>query len=326
MKRLKKISGGMLALALLAFLLAAPEAYGANGIDTGKSCAMDFRLDGQYPELNSLSIPVKLYRVADVGADGSYAPEGGFESLDFSKIGSETTAEDWSKLAEQASEIVKGTHPAPAAELQIQTQPGGDRGEGRAEGLRTGMYLVEAESVQTAEYIYDFIPYLAALPNNYYLETGDDTWAYDVDTALKPEQRERFGSLVIEKELTAYNATLGGASFVFQVEAEKNGKSVYSDVVSLSFDAPGLKSLQIDGIPAGASVTVTEVYSGASYSAVTSTEQTAVITAEGDNGNPAQVHFENTYDEHPKGGSSIVNHFKYDNGVWTTEKQKDSSE
>ena len=41
---------------------------------------------------------------------------------------------------------------------------------------------------------------------------------YDVSTGLKPEQTPRLGSLTIQKTLTSYNATLGNAAFVFQVE------------------------------------------------------------------------------------------------------------
>ena len=43
-----------------------PKVYAAFGIDTEKSCSLTFELDGQYEELNSLTIPIHLYRVADV--------------------------------------------------------------------------------------------------------------------------------------------------------------------------------------------------------------------------------------------------------------------
>lgn len=319
LKKCKKGYAWALAVLLLLSLLAVPQVYGANGIDTEKEdCSVTFKLDGQYPELNGLSIPVKLYRTASVAADGSYTALGAFKGLDFSKVGSGTTAQMWSEMAQEADKMITADTPVDA---QVQIQ----EAAGRAQGLATGMYLVSAGSVQTKEYIYDFIPYLLALPNNYHTDTGDDTWVYDVATELKPEQQERFGSLIIDKTLTAYNATLGGADFVFQVEAVKNGNKVYSNVVSLSFDAPGTKSLQIDHLPAGAQVTVTEVYSGASYKATTDTEQTAAIIAEGEEGDPVRVSFENEYDEHPNGGSSILNHFKYNGGAWDVEQLKDGT-
>lgn len=326
LKKWKKgYAWALAALLLISLLLpAVPRAYGAGGIDTGKACGATFKLDGQYPELNSLPILVKLYRIADVAADGSYTALDAFQGLDFSKVNSEATAQMWSEMARQALQMVEVDTPI-AAEIRIEKAAGQEYAAGRTQGLATGMYLVVAEAVQSEEYTYDFIPYLLALPNHYYATVGDDAWVYDVDTELKPEQQECFGSLIIDKTLTSYNATLGGAEFVFQVEAVKDGKNVYSNVVSLSFDGTGTKSVQIDRLPAGAQVTVTEVYSGSSYQAATSTEQSAVILAQGREGSPARVSFENEYDGHPKGGSSILNHFKYNGGAWDVEQQKDST-
>lgn len=317
----------VLSLAFLFSLAVMPAVYGAGGIETGKACAVTLKLDGQYEELDSMPIPVDLYRVASVGQDGRYTVLEGFQKVDLSKVGSETTAQVWADLAVQAAEAVQAGGIAPAAATELKAQPGQDRPSARVEGLPTGMYLVSAGTVESAEYTYDFIPYLVALPNNYYYKepAGDDTWVYDVGSELKPEQAVRYGSIRIEKALPSYNATLGGASFVFQVEAEKDGKKVYSDVVSISFDAPGVRSLQVDGIPAGARVTVTEVYSGSAYRAVTDGPQTVTIVAEGEEGDPVPVRFENTYDPKPNSGSGIVNHFKYENGVWTPEQLKDNA-
>lgn len=327
MRKLKKGNAWVLALVLLLPLLAVPKAYGAIGIDTERQdCSIGFKLDGQYPELEQLSIPVKLYRAANVEVNGSYtvSEEGAFSSLDFSSVSSETTAEEWENLAKEAADIVSEVHPAPTAEITIQKQAGQANASGQAQNLAAGMYLVEAETVQSAEYQYSFTPYLVSLPNNYYAESGDDTWVYNVETGLKPEQQERFGSLRIEKELTVYNKTLRGASFVFQVEAEKNNKTVYSDVVSLAFDTPGVKSLLIDRIPAGARVKVKELYSGASYVVVGNAEINDIqIRADEE----ALAHFENTYDDHPKGGSGIVNHFRYhEESGWDVVQQKDSTD
>ena len=113
-----------------------------------------------------------------------------------------------------------------------------------------------------------------------------------------------------------YNETLGETTFIFSVEAEKENshgimENVYSDVVSLVFDGPGTKSVQVDNLPAGAQVTVTEVYSGASYELTTAASQTITVTAEGEAGNPGTVSFANTYNGENNGGSSIVNHFGY---------------
>ncbi len=325
----RKIWGAVLACALLVSLLAVPGAYGAGGIDTGRACSVTFRLDGQYKELEDLTIPVSLYRVASVGVDGRYTPLEGFTGLDLESVDSGTTAEEWAQMAEQASQAVQASGIRPAAAATVRKVSGQEKAQGQAVDLPTGMYLVEAEMVRSPEYEYSFIPYLVALPNNYYGENGDDTWVYDVDSFLKPEQKDRIGSLIIEKELLAYNATFGGADFVFKVEAEKGGRPVYSNVLSLAFDGPGKKSLQIDSLPAGAKVTVTEVYSGSCYETVAEAQRVQTvdsIVVEGEEGAPQQVSFQNTYDRRPNGGSGIVNHFRYQgNGIWgEPQQQRDS--
>ena len=330
MKRWKKRSPWALALALTlaVLLLAVPKAYGAGGIDTGKACTINFKLDGQYQELDNLPIPVKLYQTASVDETGRYTSAENFSSLNFSQTGSETSAEYWEKLAEEAAAVVKSTQPPHTAQTIIQKQPGQESASGIIQNLVPGIYLVMAEPVQTAEYQYSFIPYLAALPNNFYTENGDDQWIYEIESTLKPEQKERFGSLVIEKELSAYKASPNGASFQFEVKAEKDGKIVFSEVVSLTFSAPGVKSLTIaDRIPAGSVVTVTELLTGSSTGYTIVSDKTQTVTISADEGeNPALVHFENTWKPRPGSSSSIVNHFRYQDGVWEVIQETDSTQ
>ena len=122
---------------------------------TEKSCSLTFELDGQYEELNSLTIPIHLYRVADVEENGEYRVLAGYEDLDLASISNKTTAEDWEKLAGKASELVEKLAAAPTAEVQMQKPEGSDKSKGVAGDLSTGMYLVVAESVQSPEYTYD---------------------------------------------------------------------------------------------------------------------------------------------------------------------------
>ena len=320
----KRIKQGV--AAALALMLTVPAvmytANAATGIDTDRDCSVSFQLDGTFQELESLEIPVKLYQVAKVDEAGDYETLTGFESLDLESVDHETTAREWEEKASQAVQIIEkngNIQPIPATV------------EEGVQNLSTGMYLVEAQQVQSPEYTYSFTPYLLALPDNYYSDTNpNDSWVYDVTTGLKPEQEVRYGSIQINKTLDTYNATLGGASFIFSVEAVKDGETVYSDVVSLVFDGPGTRSVEVGNIPAGAQVTVTEVYSGSSYQIVGNDAATAVISAE----TPAQVSFANTYDGSNNGGSSIVNHFTYtapegtdsQEGTWNWTKQTDSTD
>lgn len=318
----KKIKqGSALAFALvLAVPAAAYRADAAISIDTDRECSIKFTLDGSFQELENMEVPVEVYRVAEVDSAGEYKELPGFESLDLGNISSQATAREWE---EKAGLAVKAAEEGQVAPEQISTTEAGFT------GLETGMYLVEAQAVSSEEYDYGFTPYLLALPNNYYTaETPDDSWVYDVTAGLKPEQTPRFGSIQIRKALDSYNETLGSASFIFSVEALKDGRTVYSDVVSLIFDGPGTRTLTVEGIPAGAQVTVTEVYSGASYEVTGSQTQTVTVESSRENA----VSFTNAYSGEKQGGTSIVNHFDYTepgqeggDGKWTPEQQEDSS-
>lgn len=220
--------------------------------------------------------------------------------------------------------IVEDKKIAPTADVKVTKPAGAAESTGEINNLETGMYLVQAETVQTSEYTYDFTPYLVSLPNNYYSkENPDDTWVYDVTTGMKPQQTQRYGDLEIVKDLTEYNASLKDALFVFQVEGTRHGEKVYSDVVSVKFDKAGKKSVLVKDLPAGTVVTVKEVYAGGSYSNTSGDTQETVIVADGVTDNPASVSFTNTYNGKLIPGTGIVNHFENKDGEWSWEQQAD---
>lgn len=304
-KRIRQGGAVMLALALAWQTGLVSHVTAATAVETGRECSVTVELDGSSEELKSLSIPVKLYRVAEVSESGNYTMLPGYESLKLSEADSETTAQEWEEKAKEASGLVKEQEPEADGKLTV---TGGTGTEG---GLTPGMYLVETEEVQSPEYTYTFSPFLLSLPNNYYGTTGSDDWVYDVTTGLKPEQEERLGDLEIEKTLTSYNETIGKTTFVFSVEAVKEDEVVYSDVVSVTFDRAGVRQVLVEDIPAGSEVTVTEIYSGSSYENTGAVSQTVEILADGTEGSPIQVSFTNTYDHRFNGGYGVVNHFDY---------------
>lgn len=320
----KKKGAAVLAAVLMFAAAGFSSVYGAQGIEIGRNCSLSFELNGEYEELNHMEIPVKLYQVAKITPAGEYEPLAGYESLELGTVDENTTADAWERFAQEASELTSQLGAEPEAELTIAPDEEGVP-SARAENLSTGMYLVEAENVQTAEYTYAFTPYLVSLPNNYFYTTGQDEWVYDVTAGMKPQQTPRYGSLVIRKTLTSYNATLGSATFIFQVEGVKDQETVLSDVVSLVFDGTGTKSLEISGIPAGTEVTVTEVYGSANYDPVSPETERVTILADGEEGSPVTVEFVNEYNGKLNPGSGIVNHFEYDGGVWNWQGQADNS-
>nr|WP_297864300.1 DUF5979 domain-containing protein [uncultured Acetatifactor sp.] len=292
------------------------------------------------------AIQAELYRIAEVNAGGKYTLLAPWKSAEALKgvetADSSTPAGEWLAWAEAAAETALGTKqedgtllppedgvliPDKSAEIRL-----GEDGkvQGAAENLETGLYLVWVEPVDTDYYRYSFIPYLISLPNNYYNPEdagSSDVWIYGdeasgpVYVGLKPEREERYGDLEIEKKLSSYNETLKGASFVFEIRAVKDDTLVYSDVVSLTFQGPGTERVKIEQIPAGAEVTVTEVYSGGSYAPVDGgTVKTTVVRADSES---AKVVFVNEYDGKLNGGgTSVVNHFTYEKDESGTEDLK----
>lgn len=335
-RRIKRGSAFVLAatLAFSAFVL--PKVYAAVGVKTDKECVIqiDFTHSG-FKELagaEAIPVEIELYKVADIDVSGFYTPLSAYDTLDFSVIDSDTTAEEWSELAAEAkAEIEADEIAATASEIT-------EYGEVTVARLETGMYLVDIQQVVSADYVYDFNPFLISLPNNYYYSTQDDTWVYELigENAISPKamRTDRYGDLVINKLLDTYNATIGGATFVFQIEAVKTDvdaaedaadkeKVVYSDVVSMTFDGTGTDSITIEDLPAGAEVTVTEIYSGASYKVTTDTAKTVKILAE----DTVSIDFENTYDQRLNGGTGVVNSFTYDSetDTWIPSQTEDST-
>lgn len=185
-----------------------------------------------------------------------------------------------------------------------------------AKSLPDGKTATVAYSALT-EYAFD--PVLVSLPTRdaragETLGTASGTsWVYDVSAMLKPQASPRMGSLEIVKGVDRYQDGQP-VTFVFSVQATgPRGDKVYDDVVSVTFAGPGSKSILIeDKIPAGSTVTVREVYSGAAYQVVGPAEGTAEITA----AQVAQVSFANTSTNTKVHGGSVTNSFAYGEGGW----------
>ena len=320
-KRLKQGSTFLLAVALTFPLLTLPGAKAASAINTGQKCSIEFDISGNSSELLSASIPVKLYKVASVDESGNYTGIGAFSKLDLSSVSADrldAAAATWAERAAEAKKLLKDdTEPTTTTLTQ---------GRGTATGLDTGLYLVDTPKVITPNYTYTFTPYLVSLPtNNYYSGNGaSDDWIYDLTkehnsaVGLKPEQHVRYGNLVINKELVDHNATFGNnATFVFQIDITTLDNKKETRIEELTFDAAGSHSVTIEKIPAGSHVTVTEVYSGASYELASAKSQETDIIANPEKETevefkPAEVSFINKHDGRTNGGYGVKNNFKLD--------------
>lgn len=306
-KKLKKGSALALALVLTLSTVVMSKVQAAISIETDRQCSVKFELDAVYPELSgeNMTIPVRMYKVADVNQYGEYQALAGFEELKLDSISSKTTAQEWEEKAKSAVKAVEENQTEATASDNL------IGGKGSVDGLSVGMYLVEAEEVQSPYYTYSFTPYLISLPNNYYYQTGDDEWVYELsEVVLKPEQTPRYGSLVIDKTLRDFNATSGAqATFVFQIDITTLEGKTESRVEAMTMGADEeSQQLTIDQIPAGASVRVRETYSGASYTQVSDDPDDVTIFAD----EAVRVSFENAHDGRPNGGYGVKNNFKLD--------------
>lgn len=328
-RRVKILGACALTLAVTLSGLALPRAYAAKAVDVNKKCSIEFNLQNSvydaatenkdaekaedFAELNKLHVQVHLYRVADIKETGAYTETKGFEELKLDQISDKTTAEQWAEKAAKARELIE-SGVEPAAETAVTLE----NGKGKVSELATGMYLIVADEVKSPYFTYSFKESLISLPNNYWYNSQSDDWIYNLTknnaVGLKPDREERKGDLVINKTLTSYNATVGGATFVFHVNVEKRDGTVTNNVYKMEFNGAGNDSLTISDLPAGAIVTVTEEYSGASYKLVSDKDQKTTIIAQEEEGNPVSVSFTNEYDGGQNGGSGIVNRFYMENG------------
>lgn len=320
-KRLKQGSTFLLAVALTFPLLTLPGAKAASAINTGQKCSIEFDISGNSSELLNANIPVNLYKVASVDESGNYTGIGAFSKLDLSSVSADNldaAAATWAERAAEAKKLLKDdTEPTTTTLTQ---------GRGTATELDTGLYLVDTPKVITTNYTYTFTPYLVSLPTNNYYNNGQtsDDWIYDLTkesnstVGLKPEQHVRYGDLVINKELVDHNATFGDeATFVFQIDIKKPDGKKETRIEELTFSAAGDDSVTITKIPAGSTVVVNEIYSGASYQLTSDRnqiDQTVKIIATdekeaGKAGTAVEVSFTNKHNGRTNGGYGIKNNF-----------------
>ena len=174
------------------------------------------------------------------------------------------------------------------------------------------------DDVMTQGYSYTFSHYFICLPN-----LVDEGYVYDITSTLKPAQKARSGNLEIHKTLTSFNDSLNDVTFVFLIEGvDDTGEKVYSNVVSATFDQAGTKTILVEGIPADATFTVTEVYSGASYS----TQGNKSVEVESVPNDTVSVEFKNYYDGGLIPGFGVTNHFEYDEKTgWQWTQLSDNS-
>lgn len=317
----------------------------ARAVELSSRCSLTIAPGG--PELEDLgeaNVVVDLYKVAKA------VPVSGYDTYTYEfETGYETLKETYDKNPNNADWMEMAQTAAGYALENGKPFREGTAVDQKVEDLDCGLYLLIARGADVKDYkttvtteegkkniatianskthVYAFAPELISLPSKQVTDAegnvsnatfGGGEWLYDMQVTLKPQQKPRFGSLEIVKNLTTYNVDIP-AVFVFSVEAELDGENVYSDVVTLSFAEAGQKETLLDRIPVGAKVTVKEIYSGASYEITSAEEKNAVIDAE----EVASVEFTNDHTTTNRGGGGVNNHFTNDGSGdgWQLEKQ-----
>ena len=163
----------------------------------------------------------------------------------------------------------------------------------------SGKYITK---VDNNRYNYEFIPML-------YLAAVDP-----VSITCKATMTEKVGNIYIVKELTSYRASKP-VTFVFKISKIEGTATKELDVVAITFDGPGHRSLLVENIPIGVDIKVEEIYSGAGYTISDETKiaQTNKIETEGAT---ISFSFENKFDEDKKKGYGISNTFERVSTGW----------
>lgn len=201
-------------------------------------------------------------------------------------------------------------------------------------------------TVATSEgYVYSYLPELISLPmkapdknapTGSFNTSSSDEWQYKVDVTLKSEESREMVSLFISKSFEGVpkggEALVGDDNCVYKVEATLDGKTVYSNTVSIKYQGITTASVTLDNvIPVGATVTVEEVYTGAAFTFINengeegSESERLKEAHRGENGTGAYVvSFRNKYNNSGTSGGIVVNHFENGENGWEWTKNPGS--
>lgn len=174
-----------------------------------------------------------------------------------------------------------------------------------------------ASRVRIGTEIYTILPQIICVPaktsadgkiSSPFLENG--IMIYDQQIVLKSEVEPATGSIEIIKNLDSYYQT-ENATFVFQVDAYYPTKDTLysSNVYAVTFTQAGEKSVLAQGLPVGAIVEVSEIYSGVNYDlTVDSPEKVELLVKDNET---EKAEFYNRYNNKRTGGGGVINHFTY---------------
>lgn len=309
------------------FVLGYGFTFAQASVDSGLGGPNELAVGVAIPEadLGDAPIQVDVYRIATGSKDATYdtynytfdveAFRGLEEQYQALATGAQASAEAWDELAASAKRIVDDNHVAASAHA--------DGSNETITGLPDGIYLVLVPDTANDTYTFTFKPALVVLPgkvgadNSPVYQTWEGEWTNTVAITMKGSMEPRYGRLQINKTVTDFNDE--AATFVFHIVDTDTGGQQYENYAAVQYTAEGVQSTTVSHIPAGMTLTVTEVNSGARYQLVSENDQTVIIEAD----QTATVDFTNEPNDSGKGGHGIENHFVFDEetngGDWQLE-------
>lgn len=286
----------------------------------GGNNELTLRVADDKSEVKDVSAQVNLYRIATGSKDATYDTYNfAFDVAAFAKLGEgydpqTMSNESWQRMADAAKKIVEENKIKPDA-----TAPVGEK----ITGLADGIYLALIPNTTSDTYEFTFVPSLVAVPGKVgedgapVYNTASGSWTNEVTAVVKWSMAPLYGKLLINKTVKDFSGE--PATFVYHIVDAETGGEKYENYAAVQYTAKGVQSTTVGKIPAGMTVNVTEVNTGARYQVVGAAEQTAVISADQD----AAVDFVNEPDDSGKKGHGIENHFVFDEdyngGDWRLE-------
>ncbi len=153
-------------------------------------CSLTFEIPQAHRSaLHAETVPVRLYRIADITEDGTFKDIKDYENLHLSEISSSITAHQLEEKAKETAKFLNATiweeepSTTPIREIDIVNN------QGIATEMGAGLYLVCVKQISVGNNNYEALPYILSLPS--LLEVVDNNenqgleWKYDLLVDLK---------------------------------------------------------------------------------------------------------------------------------------------
>ena len=149
----------------------------------------------------------------------------------------------------------------------------------------------------------------------YSAEVGDPVKVKDGEYTVAITNTMKFGKLKVTKVLPKYETSNeNGTTFVFRVIAKVGDNQILDQVMSINMDSAGSKTAWLPVLlPEGATVTVTEEYSGTAYE-LSGQEPSGAVTISADT--PQEVTFTNDYNDEITQSYGILNTYQKSEEGW----------